>query len=180
MRMAHLAVVGSSHVNGVAELHSQLLRDKVLHDFSALWPDKFTNVTNGITPRRFLRVANPGLSGLITDAIGPGWETDLERLSELQPFADDPAFVERFADIKRANKARFASLLAERDGLLVDPATMFDVMVKRLHEYKRQVLKLLHVVTLYQRLKADPSYEPDPRTFVFGAKAAPGYVMANR
>ena len=180
VRMAHLAVVGSSRVNGVAELHSQLLRDKVLHDFSLLWPDKFTNVTNGITPRRFLRVANPGLSGLITEAVGPGWERDLDRLSGLEPLADDPAFRERFAEVKRANKARFATLLAERDDLQVDPATMFDVMVKRLHEYKRQVLKLLHIVTLYQRIKAHPGIDVVPRTFVFGAKAAPGYVMAKQ
>ncbi|MDQ1246993.1 MAG: glycogen phosphorylase [Actinomycetota bacterium] len=180
VRMAHLAVVGSSKVNGVAELHSQLLRDKVLHDFSQMWPDKFTNVTNGITPRRFLRVANPGLSALITDAIGPGWERDLDRLSELEPLADDAAFREKFAEIKRANKARFATLLADRDDLEVDPSTMFDVMVKRLHEYKRQVLKLLHIVTLYQRIKANPGVDVVPRTFVFGAKAAPGYVMAKQ
>ena len=180
VRMAHLAVVGSSHVNGVAELHSQLLRDKVLRDFSDMWPAKFTNVTNGITPRRFLRVANPGLSALITDTIGPGWERDLDRLTGLQPYADDPAFRERFAEIKRANKARFASLLRTRDDLSVDPSSMFDVMVKRLHEYKRQVLKLLHVVTLYQRIKSNPSCDEVPRTVVFGAKAAPGYVMAKQ
>lgn len=180
VRMAHLAVVGSQKVNGVAELQSQLLRDKVLHDFSRMTPEKFTNVTNGVTPRRFLRVANPGLSGLITDTIGPGWETDLDRLIELEPYADDASFREKFADIKRANKARFANLLAERDDLNVDPATMFDVMVKRLHEYKRQVLMLLHVVTQYQRIKADPHLDVVPRTFVFGAKAAPGYVMAKQ
>ena len=180
VRMAHLAVVGSSHVNGVAELHSQLLRDKVLRDFSDMWPAKFTNVTNGITPRRFLRVANPGLSELITEAIGPGWERDLDRLSGLEPYAEDAAFRERFAEIKRANKARFATLLRTRDDLLVDPSSMFDVMVKRLHEYKRQVLKLLHVVTLYQRIKSNPYCDEVPRTVVFGAKAAPGYVMAKQ
>ncbi|MFI0432007.1 MAG: glycogen/starch/alpha-glucan phosphorylase [Candidatus Nanopelagicales bacterium] len=180
VRMAHLAVVGSSHVNGVAELHSQLLRDKVLHDFSALTPEKFTNVTNGITPRRFLRVANPGLSQLITEAIGPGWETDLDRLGELEPMADDASFRAAFTEVKRANKARLATLLAERDDLLVDPSTMYDVMVKRLHEYKRQVLKLLHIMTLYQRIKTTPGLDVVPRTFVFGAKAAPGYVMAKQ
>ena len=180
VRMAHLAVVGSSMVNGVAELHSQLLRDKVLADFSRLQPEKFTNVTNGITPRRFLRVANPGLSNLITEAIGTGWETDLERLRGLEPLADDASFRERFAEIKTANKARFANLLAERDGLVLDPTSMFDVMVKRLHEYKRQILKLLHVVTLYQRIKSDPSTPTVPRTVIFGAKAAPGYVMAKQ
>ena len=180
VRMAHLAVAGSSMVNGVAELHSQLLREKVLNDFSALWPEKFTNVTNGITPRRFLRVANPGLSELITETIGSGWETDLDRLTQLAPYADDPAFRERFAAIKKANKGRLTALLAERDGLIVNPDTMFDVMIKRLHEYKRQILKLLHVVTLYQRMKTDPSYDIVPRTVIFGAKAAPGYVMAKQ
>ncbi|MCB9413333.1 MAG: glycogen/starch/alpha-glucan phosphorylase [Actinobacteria bacterium] len=180
VRMAHLAVVGSNRVNGVAELHSQLLRDRVLHDFSMMSPEKFTNVTNGITPRRFLRVANPGLSKLITDTIGPGWESDLDRLEQLVPYADDASFREEFAAVKRANKARFASLLHERDGIEVDPATMYDVMVKRLHEYKRQILKLLHIVTLYQRIKADPTSNIVPRTFVFGAKAAPGYLMAKQ
>lgn len=180
VRMAHLAVVGSSKVNGVAELHSQLLRDKVLTDFSAMTPEKFTNVTNGITPRRFLRVANPGLSSLITDTIGPGWETDLERLQELDPYATDASFQQAFREIKQANKARLAGVLAERDGIVVDPSSMFDVMVKRLHEYKRQVLKLLHVVTLYQRIKANPQGEFVPRTVIFGAKAAPGYVMAKQ
>ncbi len=180
VRMAHLAVVGSTRVNGVAELHSQLLRDRVLHDFSTMWPEKFTNVTNGITPRRFLRVANRGLSKLITDTIGPGWEADLDRLEELVPYADDASFREEFAAVKKANKARFAGVLAERDGIEIDPATMFDVMVKRLHEYKRQILKLLHIVTLYQRIKADPSAPIVPRTFIFGAKAAPGYLMAKQ
>lgn len=180
VRMAHLAVVGSSRVNGVAELHSQLLRDKVLVDFSTMHPEKFTNVTNGITPRRFLRVANPGLSALITEAIGPGWEIDLDRLRELEPLADDAAFRAQFAEIKQVNKARLSNLLTERDGLSVDPATMFDVMVKRLHEYKRQVLKLLHAVTLYQRIKTDPNADVVPRTILFGAKAAPGYVMAKQ
>ena len=180
VRMAHLAVAGSSMVNGVAELHSQLLRQKVLNDFSALWPEKFTNVTNGITPRRFLRVANPGLSELITETIGSGWETDLDRLTGLVPYADDPAFRERFAAIKKANKERLTAVLAERDDLQVNPDTMFDVMIKRLHEYKRQILKLLHVVTLYQRMKTDPAYDIVPRTVIFGAKAAPGYVMAKQ
>lgn len=180
VRMAHLAVAGSSMVNGVAALHSQLLRDKVLNDFSALWPEKFTNVTNGITPRRFLRVANRGLSELITETIGAGWETDLDRLKGLAPYADDAAFRARFAEIKRSNKERLADLLATRDDLHVNPDTMFDVMIKRLHEYKRQILKLLHIVTLYQRVKADPSYDVVPRTFIFGAKAAPGYVMAKQ
>ena len=178
IRMAHLAVAGSSKVNGVAELHSQLLRDRVLTDFSAYEPHKFTNVTNGITPRRFIRVANPGLSELITEAIGDGWLTDLERLRGLEPLADDSSFRERFAAIKRANKVRLSDALVTRDGLDLSPDTMYDVMVKRLHEYKRQVLKLLHIVTAYQRLKANPHADIVPRSFIFGAKAAPGYWMA--
>ncbi len=178
IRMAHLAVVGSSKVNGVAALHSQLLRDRVLTDFSTYEPDKFTNVTNGITPRRFIRIANPGLSELITEAIGEGWITDLERLRGLEPLADDSSFRERFAQIKQANKVRLAETLIVRDGISLAPDTMYDVMVKRLHEYKRQVLKLLHIVTTYQRLKANPNADIVPRSFIFGAKAAPGYWMA--
>ncbi|WP_159794308.1 glycogen/starch/alpha-glucan phosphorylase [Puerhibacterium puerhi] len=180
VRMAFLATVASSKVNGVAELHSQLLRDKVLQDFASFFPDKFTNVTNGITPRRFVRLANPGLSGLITEAIGDGWVTDLDRLRELEPLADDAEFRRRFREVKAANKARLVGFLAERDGIDIDPGTMLDVMVKRLHEYKRQVLKLLHVVTLYERIRSgelDPA-GVTPRTVVFGAKAAPGYRMA--
>jgi starch phosphorylase len=180
VRMAYLASVGTSKINGVAELHSQLLRDKVLNDFAAFTPEKFTNVTNGVTPRRFVRLANPGLSALITEAIGDGWVTDLSRLSELEPFADDAEFRRRFREIKRANKDRLVTLLKNRDGIDIDPDTMLDVMVKRLHEYKRQLLKVLHVVALYDMLR---SGEADPasivhRTFVFGAKAAPGYHMA--
>lgn len=180
VRMAYLATVAGAKVNGVAELHSQLLRDKVLDEFATLWPEKFTNVTNGVTPRRFLRLANPALSRLITDAIGGGWVTDLERLRELEPFADDPEFTRRFRDIKRRNKLRLAGVLEKRDGLTLDPDSMLDVMVKRLHEYKRQMLKLLHVVTLYDEVSSGdlPIEELAPRTVVFGAKAAPGYKMA--
>ncbi|MCK9793160.1 glycogen/starch/alpha-glucan phosphorylase [Isoptericola sp. 4D.3] len=180
VRMAYLATVAGSKVNGVAELHSQLLRDKVLADFAAFWPEKFTNVTNGVTPRRFVKLANPGLSGLITEAIGDGWVTDLDRLRELEPFADDAEFRRRFREVKAGNKDRLVSLLGARDGIEIDPATMLDVMVKRLHEYKRQLLKLLHVVTLYDRITSGelPVDQVTPRTVVFGAKAAPGYVMA--
>ncbi len=180
VRMAHLATVAGVKVNGVAELHSQLLRDKVLPDFSQMWPEKFTNVTNGITPRRFLRLANPALSDLITDAIGPGWESDLDRLGELEPFADDSSFRERFAQAKEANKTRLRELLVDRDGIELPQGHMLDVMVKRLHEYKRQTLKLLHIVTLYDGIisgEVDPA-DIQPRTFVFGAKSAPGYFMA--
>ncbi|MEI8084510.1 MAG: glycogen/starch/alpha-glucan family phosphorylase, partial [Actinomycetes bacterium] len=178
VRMAHLAVVGSSKVNGVAELHSQLLRDSVLQDFNAYTPEQFTNVTNGVSPRRFMRLANPGMSRLITDAVGDGWLTDLSKLAGLEPFADDPSFRERFAQIKEVNKVALAQTLRERDGIMLEPNMMYDVMVKRMHEYKRQVLKLLHVVTLYQRIKNDPNADVTSRCVIFGAKAAPGYWMA--
>jgi starch phosphorylase len=178
--MAYLATVVGAKVNGVAELHSQLLRDKVLTEFSNYWPDKFTNVTNGITPRRFIGLANPGLTELITDTIGDGWLRDLDRLQELEPHADDPAFLEAFAAIKSANRKRLAGLLERRDGITLPPDAMYDVMVKRLHEYKRQTLKLLHIVTLYQRLQDDPDLDIVPRVFLFGAKAAPGYWIAKQ
>ena len=178
VRMAHLAVAGSSKVNGVAALHSQLLRDRVLSDFSEYEPEKFTNVTNGITPRRFIRIANPGLADLITEAVGDGWLTDLERLRGLEPLADDSSFRERFAAIKTKNKESLSEILLARDGIALSTDTMYDVMVKRLHEYKRQILKLLHMVTLYQRLQDDPNASFVPRTAIFGAKAAPGYWMA--
>jgi glycogen phosphorylase len=164
IRMAHLAVVGTSAVNGVAELHSKLLAQTTLRDFAELWPERFHNVTNGVTPRRFVRLANPGLAELITDGLGgEGWLTELELLAGLEPLAEDPAFRARWRAVKRRNKA----------DLGVDPAAMCDVIVKRFHEYKRQVLKLLHVVTLYQRIKAGATVPP--RTVVFGGKAAPSY-----
>ncbi|XVX21402.1 glycogen/starch/alpha-glucan phosphorylase [Actinomycetota bacterium] len=180
VRMAYLATVVGIKVNGVAELHSQLLRDKVLPDFSQMWPEKFTNVTNGVTPRRFLRLANGQLSDLITESIGDGWVTDLERLRELEPYADDAAFRERFREVKKANKDRLRGLLETRDGLVLPEGHLLDVMVKRLHEYKRQMLKLLHIVTLYDGVTSGRLAVEDitPRTFVFGAKAAPGYHMA--
>ena len=178
VRMAYLAAVGSFRINGVAELQSNLLRAQVLKDFSDLWPEKFTNVTNGVTPRRFMRLANPALSDLITDTIGDGWLTDLDRLRELEPFADDPAFRARWRQIKHANKQLLAGIIQDRSGLVVSPDALFDVMVKRLHEYKRQLLKLLHVIELRNRIKADPNLDIVPRVVCFGAKAAPGYRMA--
>ncbi len=180
VRMAHLAVVASVKVNGVAELHSQLLRDKVLSDFSDMWPDRFTNVTNGVTPRRFIRQSNPALTGLISDTIGKGWVANLDRLEELSSYAGDPDFRERFRAVKAENKARIATVLRARDGIELPEGHLLDVMVKRLHEYKRQSLKLLHIVTLYDQVHSgalDPS-AITPRTVVFGAKAAPGYFMA--
>ncbi len=182
VRMAYLATVAGAKVNGVAELHSQLLRDKVLPDFNDFFPGKFTNVTNGITPRRFVRLANPGLSELITEAIGTGWLTDLERLRELETYAEDPQFRQAFADVKAANKRRLGEVLRARDGFEISDGHMLDVMVKRLHEYKRQMLKLLHVVTQYESIVSGrvAASEILPRTVIFGAKAAPGYVMAKR
>ena len=180
VRMAYLATVAATKVNGVAALHSQLLAEKVLPDFSTYWPDKFTNVTNGVTPRRFIRLANPSLSTIITDALGPGWVTDLDRLAELEPYAEDEDFRKSFRDSKETNKRRLYDLLRARDGIDLPEGNLLDVMVKRLHEYKRQSLKLLHIVTLYDGLisgRLDASTFT-PRTVVFGAKAAPGYKMA--
>ncbi|MFO7663133.1 MAG: glycogen/starch/alpha-glucan phosphorylase [Chloroflexota bacterium] len=178
VRMAHLAVVGSYSVNGVAELQSALLKERVFRDFYEMWPDKFTNVTNGVTPRRFMRISNPLLSDLITDTIGDGWLKDLDKLSELEPFADDEQFRDHWQAIKLANKADLATIILALTGIEVDPNSMYDVMVKRLHEYKRQLMKALHIITRYNRLKANPALDMVPRTFIFGAKAAPGYYMA--
>jgi starch phosphorylase len=178
LRMAHLACVGSHTINGVSPLHSELLARDVLADFHALWPEKFRNVTNGVTPRRWLALANPRQSELISQAIGTSWLSDLERLRDLEPLADDAAFRERWRAVKRANKARLAEHVAARSGKTIDPDSLFDVQVKRIHEYKRQHLAVLHVIALYRRLIADPGLALTPRTFVFGGKAAPGYLMA--
>jgi starch phosphorylase len=178
VRMANLACVGSHAVNGVAALHSQLLKEDVLRDFNDLTPEKFSNKTNGVTPRRWLALSNPRLSALVCEAIGEGWVRDLERLRELEKFADDSAFQERWQQIKRANKCDLAEVARERTGISVDPDSMFDVQVKRIHEYKRQHLNILHVIALYHRLKFDPHLDIPPRTFIFGGKAAPGYTMA--
>ncbi|WP_462285613.1 glycogen/starch/alpha-glucan phosphorylase [Nostocoides sp.] len=180
VRMAYLATVAGSKVNGVAELHSQLLRDKVLPDFSDYWPEKFTNVTNGVTPRRFIRLANWNFSQLINETIGVGWVTDLDRLAELEPYAEEADFRARFRAVKSANKERLRQLLLARDGIDLPADHLLDAMVKRLHEYKRQSLKLLHIVSTYEQILSgavDPAHVT-PRTFIFGAKAAPGYRMA--
>jgi glycogen phosphorylase len=179
VRMANLAALGSFAVNGVAELQSRLLTQTVLRDFAGLWPEKFLNVTNGVSPRRFLRLANPRLSALITARLGDRrWLTDLERLRELEVFADDAEFRAQWREVKRQNKLDLAFHALAATGITVDPASLFDVMAKRLHEYKRQLLKLLHVVTLYNRIKADPAAAVTPCTVIFGAKAAPGYHAA--
>ena len=179
VRMANLAVVGSFAVNGVAELQSRLLAQTTLRDFAEMWPEKFLNVTNGVSPRRFVRLANHRMSDLITARLGDGrWLTDLNRLQELEAFADDAEFRAQWREVKRLNKLDLAARALATTGVTVDPGSLFDVMVKRLHEYKRQVLKLLHVVTLFNRIKADPAAAVTPYTVIFGAKAAPGYHAA--
>lgn len=178
IRMAHLAAIACYSINGVAELHTTLLKRHVLRDFSQLWPEKFNNKTNGVSPRRFIQLANPRLSRLITETIGDGWLNDLERLSELERHVEDPSFRQAWREIKQQNKNDLAVAILQRTGIEVDPNSMFDVMVKRLHEYKRQLLKALHIVTLYNRLKDNPDLDILPRTFIFGAKAAPGYHKA--
>lgn len=180
VRMSNLAVVGSFRVNGVAELHSALLRDHLLADFAALWPNRFVNVTNGVTPRRFLRLANPTLSELITGAIGDRWLTDLERLRELEPLADDAAFRDSWLKVKHDNKVRLAAAVRNAGGPTLEPSALFDVLVKRIHLYKRQLLKVLHVITAYHRLLDDPNSAAPARAVLFGGKAAPGYFMAKQ
>ncbi|MHB8111718.1 MAG: glycogen/starch/alpha-glucan phosphorylase, partial [Syntrophorhabdaceae bacterium] len=178
VRMAHLACVGSHAVNGVAELHSELLTNLVMRDFYELWPGKFTNITNGVTPRRWMVLANPPMTRLISDKIGEGWITDLHTLHELESFTDDQTFLDNWHLIKRKSKERLALAIKHRTGIFVDPESLFDVQVKRIHEYKRQHLNVLHIITLYQQIKRDPSVDILPRTFIFGGKAAPGYFMA--
>ena len=178
VRMANLAVVGSHSVNGVAQLHSELLEKTVLRDFAGLWPDRFCNVTNGVTPRRFMRLANPPLASLLDEILGDAWITDLARLESLEPHANDAAFRERWRAVKRLNKERLARHVLERTGISIDPSALFDVQVKRIHEYKRQHLNVLHVIASYRRLLQDPGLAVAPRCFVFAGKAAPGYTMA--
>jgi starch phosphorylase len=178
VRMAHLACVGSHSVNGVAELHSELVRSLVMRDFYELWPEKFTNVTNGVTPRRWMVLSNPDMTGLISSKIGKGWITNLYQLKGLEKFIDDKSFLEDWRVIKRKCKERLALAMKVRTGISVDPESLFDVQVKRIHEYKRQHLNVLHIITLYQRIKRNPSADILPRTFIFGGKAAPGYFMA--
>jgi starch phosphorylase len=178
VRMAHLATVGSHAVNGVAKLHSDLLKETVLRDFAELTPEKFSNKTNGITPRRFLMLANPGLTSLITEAIGEKWMGDLMALRELEKHANDAAFAEKWRQVKLSNKRALAKSAWDKNQLQFDPESMFDVQVKRIHEYKRQHLNVLHAIALYRRLKLDPKRDEAPRTIIFGGKAAPGYLTA--
>ncbi len=178
VRMANLACVGSHAINGVAELHSELLQQDVLHDFHALWPEKFRNKTNGVTPRRWMMLANRRLTRLISSWIGPGWMRDLTQLRALEPLAGEADFRSSWRDVKHANKVAFARYVQQELGTALDPDSMFDVLVKRIHEYKRQHLSILHVVALYLRLKDGRDPDPVPRTFIYGGKAAPGYRMA--
>ena len=178
VRMANLATVGSHHVNGVAQLHSDLLVKTVMHDFAELWPEKFLNVTNGVTPRRFVAVSNPPLTQLITQRVGEDWLRDLGHLRKLEPLADDAVFQKEWRAVKLAAKRDLAALIEQRTGIRVNPESLFDIQVKRLHEYKRQHLNVLHILTLYRRLQLAPEADVPPRTFIFGAKAAPGYHMA--
>ena len=178
VRMANLAIIGTSAVNGVAYLHTEILKNSLFRDFYEMFPTHFSNKTNGITQRRWLRKANPRLSALISEKIGTGWLTDLEELRKLEQFADDSAFLRAFAEVKRANKVALTEYIEKTVGVKVSPDSIFDVQVKRLHEYKRQLLLVLYIIILYNRLIANPAYEMVPRTFIFAAKAAPGYAMA--
>jgi starch phosphorylase len=178
VRMAHLAIVGSHSVNGVSALHTELLKEFVLSDFANMWPERFNNKTNGITHRRWLLVCNPGLSSLITKRIGDGWIRNPDELQKLEPYADDADFRDEFRKIKHQNKVRLANTIQELTGEWIDPQSLFDVQVKRLHEYKRQLLNAMHIVTLYHRIKDNPDIDIVPRTFIFGAKAAPSYHLA--
>ncbi|HEY9678889.1 MAG TPA: glycogen/starch/alpha-glucan phosphorylase [Drouetiella sp.] len=178
VRMAHLATVGSHSVNGVAALHSQLLTSDVLTDFFEMYPEKFGNVTNGVTPRRWMVVSNPELSDLITSTIGDDWKRDLAQLKKLEPFAKDAEFRKKWKQIKLDNKMHLAAYIKMHSGVDVDPESLYDVQVKRMHEYKRQLLNVLYIVTLYLQIKDNPKLDVPARTFIFGGKAAPGYVMA--
>jgi starch phosphorylase len=178
VRMAHLAVTGSHAVNGVSALHTQLLEQDLFHDFYQLWPERFSNKTNGVTPRRWLLLSNPRLSSLITEYIGSGWPTDLSELYALEAYAENPQFLERWRETQHQVKSELAHYILGATGIEVDPASLFDVQIKRMHEYKRQHLNILHILTLYHRLRQNLDTTAPHRTFIFGGKAAPGYRMA--
>jgi starch phosphorylase len=178
IRMANLAIVGSHSTNGVAAIHSYLLRTTTVRDFADMFPERFNNKTNGVTPRRWLLLANPALAHTITDAIGDGWITDLIQLGKLKPLAEERAFRDAFREAKREAKSQFAAWLKETSGFVVDPESIFDSQVKRIHEYKRQLLNALRIVVLYNRLRNNPELPMIPRTFFFAGKAAPAYQLA--
>ena len=180
VKMAHLAIVAGYSVNGVAKLHTEILKNQELKDFYEMMPEKFNNKTNGITQRRFLLHGNPLLADWITEQIGDEWITDLPHLAKLKVYVDDPKFQQEFMNIKYQNKLRLAKYIKEHNGIDVDPRSIFDVQVKRLHEYKRQLLNILHVMYLYNQLKDNPNMDMVPRTFIFGAKAAAGYQIAKK
>ena len=178
IRMANLAIVGSHSTNGVAAIHSELLRTMTVKDLAEMFPERFNNKTNGVTPRRWLLLANPALAGTITEAIGDGWITDLDQLSKLKPLAEDKGFRDAFLKAKRQAKSQFADWLKATTGQTVDPDSIFDCQVKRIHEYKRQLLNALRIVVLYNRLRQNPNLDLEPRTFFFAGKAAPAYHLA--
>jgi len=178
VRMANLACVGSFAINGVAKLHTELLKHTVLGDFHDMWPEKFRNKTNGVTPRRFVALANPSLAALLDETVGENWIRDLERLRGLESYANNRIFQDRWRGIKHLAKQRLSEYIHRKCNITIDPDTLFDVHVKRIHEYKRQHLNVLHIVSLYHRLRQDPALDIARRTFVFGGKAAPGYLMA--
>ncbi|MGB9082261.1 MAG: glycogen/starch/alpha-glucan phosphorylase [Desulfuromonadaceae bacterium] len=178
VRMAHLAIVGSHSINGVSALHSGILRDDLFRDFYQLWPERFNNKTNGITQRRWLKYGNRLLAGLISSKIGEGWVTNLDELKKLIPLGEEPGFRQQWIEVKRANKVRLAGYIRAHNGIDVPPDSMFDCQTKRIHEYKRQLLNVLHVITRYNRIKANPGGVFAPRTVIFGGKAAPSYYMA--
>jgi starch phosphorylase len=178
VRMANLAIVGSHSVNGVAAIHSELLRTQTVKGLAEIFPERFNNKTNGVTPRRWLLLANPGLSEAITDAIGEGWITDLEQLRKLKPLAEDARFQGRVREAKRQAKVRFADWVKKTCDIALDPDTIFDCQVKRIHEYKRQLLNAVRVVVMYNRLRAQPDLAMAPRTIIFAGKAAPAYRLA--
>src|SRR5208282_6107417 len=178
VRMANLAIVGTHSTNGVAQIHSRLLREKTVADFARMFPDRFNNKTNGVTPRRWLMMANPDLAALLTEAVGETWVTDLGRLGALRGLAGDTGFRDRFRQAKQSAKARFAAWVKRELDITLDEASIFDSQVKRIHEYKRQLLNVLHISVLYHRLRSDPGFDPPPRTFFFAGKAAPAYRLA--
>ena len=178
VRMANLAIVGTHSTNGVAQIHSRLLREHTVADFARMFPARFNNKTNGVTPRRWLMMANPDLAALLTEAVGETWITDLNRLRALRDLADDTGFRDRFRQAKQAAKARFAAWVKRELDISLDEASIFDSQIKRIHEYKRQLLNVLHITVLYHRLRSDPGFDPSPRTFFFAGKAAPAYHLA--
>ncbi len=178
VRMAQLASLGSHVINGVSEIHSELLKKTILPELYEMYPERFLNVTNGVTPRRWIVLSNPGLAELITDTTGDRWISQLKELKQLEPFADDPDFIKKWQQVKYENKRDLAGIIHSRTGISVNPDTLFDVQMKRLHEYKRQHLNVLHIITLYNRIKKNPRIDITPRTFIFGGKSSPGYFIA--